>query len=219
MRAVGRATGLPAMLSRRELRVVTTSDVDQLYANPRAELKRLTDAGLLRRLHTGIYAIVPPEQVGTAWLPSLEAAAGGIATALYGADGAVVMGLSAVRLLGASPRARAQAQVAVPAQRRPIRLLDTRWQVRFVKRDVSRLDAERVSTELGPVLVTSPEQTILDLATPQILERDSLDEREAIEALADRADPGVLEELAATQRLRAALGRARRVVPALGRAT
>jgi hypothetical protein len=107
----------------------------------------------------------------------------------------------------------------VPVQRRPIRLLDTSWQVRFVKRDVARLDAERIGTELGPVLVTTPEQTILDLATPQILERGLLDEREAIESLADRADPALLAEVAASQRLRAALARAVRVVPALGRAT
>lgn len=216
---IGRATGLPPALTRRELKVVTTADVSQLYADPRADLKRLTDAGLLRRLHAGVYCIVPAEHVGTGWRPSLEAAAGGIASALYGADGAVVMGLSAARLLGASPRALARAHVAVSTQRRPVRLLDTRWEVRFVKRDVGRLDAERITTELGPLLVTTPEQTILDLATPQILERSSLDERESIESLADRADAGVLADLIASQRLRAALGRAMQVVPALGRAT
>ena len=34
----------------------------------------------------------------------------------------------------------------------------------FVPRDVERLDAELMDTDLGPLLVTGIEQTILDLA-------------------------------------------------------
>ena len=54
--------------------------------------------------------------------------------------------------------------VAVPSQHREIALSDRPAVVRFVKRDTARLDAERIDTPLGPALVTTPEQTVLDLA-------------------------------------------------------
>lgn len=65
---------------------------------------------------------------------------------------------------------------------------------------------------LGDVLVTSVEQTILDLAHPRVQGTEAEAEREAIRMLAPRA---VLQELAARQRLARALGRAQRVSPAL----
>ena len=48
----------------------------------------------------------------------LEAAAAGIATAIYGPDDVIVMGPSAARLHGAIPRALATATIAVPSQHR-----------------------------------------------------------------------------------------------------
>ncbi|MGB8386716.1 MAG: hypothetical protein WCE76_02440, partial [Mycobacterium sp.] len=68
--------------------------------------------------------MVPQDMVGRQWVPSLEAAAAGIASAIYGATDAVLMGISAARVLGAIPRALATAVVAVPGQHRPIRLKD-----------------------------------------------------------------------------------------------
>ncbi|MGB3373038.1 MAG: type IV toxin-antitoxin system AbiEi family antitoxin [Rhodococcus sp. (in: high G+C Gram-positive bacteria)] len=101
-------------------------------------------------------------------MPGLEAAAAGIAVAAYGLDDAVVMGVSSARLHGVIPRALATAVIAVPTRHDPIRSADRQAAdrqavVRFVVRDTTRLDAERIRTELGPVLVTTPEQTVLDL--------------------------------------------------------
>jgi hypothetical protein len=96
-------------------------------------------------------------------MPGLEAAAAGIAVAAYGLDDAVVMGVSSARLHGVIPRALATAVIAVPTRHDPIRSADRQAVVRFVVRDTTRLDAERIRTELGPVLVTTPEQTVLDL--------------------------------------------------------
>lgn len=74
-----------------------------------------------------------------AWL---GAAAAGIAVSAYGRDDAVVMGVSAARLHGAIPRALATAVVAVPTRHDPIRLADREAVIRFVVRDMARLDAD-----------------------------------------------------------------------------
>lgn len=155
------------------------------------------------------YVVVPQDQTGTAWMPALEAAAAGIATADFGPANAILMGVSAARLHGAIPRAIGTAVVAVPAQRKAITLADRSATVRFVKRDTARLDAERMSTELGPTLVSTPEQTVLDLARRPDL-GDAKDEvRDAVRILIARADVDLLDELAATQHARASLRRAR----------
>jgi AbiEi antitoxin C-terminal domain len=118
------------------------------------------------------------------------------------------MGISAARVLGAIPRVLATAFVAVPDQHRPIRLKDRQSLLRFVKRDTDRLDAERIETPLGPALVTTPEQTVLDLAhRPQL--GDVQDEvRAAVAVLHQRSDHRRLNALAADQRRMASLRRA-----------
>jgi predicted transcriptional regulator of viral defense system len=211
----GHAVGLPASLTRRQLRVFTTRDALAAYASPRPQLKRLADAGLLRRLHGGVYAIVPAEHVGRRWTPPLEAAAVGLEAARSGLAGAVLMGMSAARLHGAVPRGLGRATVATRSQRRPITLDGTGLEIRFIKRPVDELDADLTTTVLGDVLVTSIEQTILDLAHPRIEETEGEAQRKAIQMLAPRADHGVLQELAARQRLSRALRRAQKVSPAL----
>lgn len=211
----GHAVGLPVALTHRQLRVFTTRDAQAAYTSPRPQLKRLTDAGLLRRLHGGIFAIVPAEHVGRPWTPPLEAAAVGLEAARSGRDSAVLMGLSAARMHGAVPRALGRATVATRTQRRPITLEGTRLEVRFVKRRVDELDADLTTTALGDVLVTSVEQTILDLADPRIQDAEAVAEREAILWLTPRANHTTLKELASRQRLGRALRRAQRVSPAL----
>lgn len=80
--------------------------------------------------------------------------------------------------------------------------------VRFVKRDTDRLDAERIETPLGSAIVTTPEQTVLDLARRPRL-GDALDEvPAAIAELYQRSDHQRLVGLAADQRLTASLRRA-----------
>jgi predicted transcriptional regulator of viral defense system len=172
-------------------------------------LARLVAAGVLHRLAGGLYAVVPQEFTGLGWRPDLEAAAGGIAAALFGADDAVVMGLSAARMHGVVPRALASGMVAVPRQHRPIRLLDRDARVVFVVRDVARLDAEMTDTEVGRLLVTGVEQTALDLARRPDLGGAPEQAREAAIVLWERCDSGVLDDLAAQQRLRAAAQRLR----------
>jgi len=141
-------------------------------------------------------------------MPSLEAAAAGIAAADFGVRNAPLMGPSAARMHGAIPRALAAAVVAAPTQRNSIPLLDRAAVIQFVKRDTGRLDVEAVSTELGRALVTSVEQTVLDLARRPSL-GDAADEvRDAVRALLPRCDQAILDELADKQSLRSALRRA-----------
>jgi predicted transcriptional regulator of viral defense system len=182
--------------------------VDNGKGAPRAQLVRLAEHGLLHRLADGYYVVVPQEMLGRRWIPSLEAAAAGIAAAIHGPDDVVVMGLSAARLHGVIPRALATAIVAVPRQHRPIALSDRPAVVRFVKRDTSGLDAERIGTELGPALVTAPEQTVLDLAHRPTLGDSQTDIPSAVAALYARSDKQRLQALATQQRRLASLRRA-----------
>lgn len=201
-------TPLPTELARLHLRTLRPQDAAEVYAHPRAELSRLADRGVLHRIAAGYYVVVPQDQVGRRWLPPLEAAAAGIASTIFGPDEAVVMGVSAARLLGVIPRALATAVVAVPRQHRPIALLDRSATVRFVQRDTDVLDVERVETPLGHVLVTTPEQTVLDISRRPLLGDAEIDVRAAIAALFRRSDVERMEELAGPQRLVSALRRA-----------
>lgn len=203
-----RSTLLPSELWRVPLRTVRPQDLGGVYVQPRPEVARLVDRGVLHRVAHGYYIIVPPEYIGRTWMPGLEAAAAGIASSIYGADQAIVMGISAARMLGAIPRALATAVVAVPRQHRSIALTDRAAQVRFVRRDTDALDAERLETSLGPALATTPEQTVLDLARRPDLGNAEAEVRSAIVALYRRSDSSRLAQLAADQRLGAALRRA-----------
>ena len=207
--AAKRSGTLPAPLSRQLFGVVRPIDGRGLYANPPLEFRRWVTRGALHPLATGYYAVVPAGNRHSFWLPSLEAAAYGIAAADYGAGQVVLMGLSAARVHGALPRALATAIVAVPKNRPVLQLRDREGRVVFVRRDTNRLDAERVRTDLGTALVTTVEQTILDLAHRPSL--GGLDEEStaSVAALWPRCDPAVLDDIAGRQRLKAALARAR----------
>ncbi len=204
-----RARGLPAPLAGVPFGVLRPIDASAVYAQPRPEFLRLVNRGVLHKIATGYYAVVPPMFYDGPWLPTPEAAAYGIGSADYGPDAVVLMGLSAARLHGAIPRALGVAVVAVPKQRPPVKLTDRPATVVFVMRDTARLDVERVPTDLGSALMTSIEQTLLDLAHRPNLGGVPDEAQAAIRALSLRADPAVLAELAQAQRLRAALARAR----------
>jgi predicted transcriptional regulator of viral defense system len=203
-----RSTPLPAVLGGAPLRTVRAADARAAYAYPGPELARLADRGLLLRVANGYYVVVPQDMVGRPWVPELEAVAAGIASTIYGADRAVLMGISAGRVLGAIPRALATAVVAVPKQHRSIQLNERPSVVRFVKRDTDGLDVERIETPLGPALVTTPEQTVLDLAHRPQLGDAGDGVPAAVAALYRRSDKPRLEVLAADQRLTASLRRA-----------
>jgi hypothetical protein len=191
------------------MRTFRTADAAVAYAHPAPQLRRLESLGVLHRLAHGYYMVVPQDQVGTNWMPTLEAAAGGIAAARFHPEHAPLMGVSAARLHGALPRALAVAIVAAPTHHDPITLLDRPASVRFVKRDTARLDVETVATEVGRALVTSIEQTVLDLARRPPLNVADDQIPDALRALLPRCDPELLHELARRQRLGSALSRAR----------
>jgi hypothetical protein len=201
----GRAAGVPVALARRSNLVFRPRDVVDVYVYPRAELARLVGTGVIRRLATGYYAMTPMNRLGDTWQPELEAAALGIAIDDYGTDAVALMGVSAARHHGALPRAVAVALVAVPKQR-PV-LATEIGEIGFAKRDVARLDVERVQTELVGGWVTTVEQTLLDIAGRFHAHLD--DRAEVIAALGQRSDLDLVAELAARQHQPAALRRIR----------
>lgn len=204
--------GVPRELGQAPLRTVRPRDARVVYRDPGPQFARLAKAGALVRLADGYYAVVPDDR-GAEWRPGLEAAAAGVATAIYGPAEAILMGISAARVHGAVPRAVGVATVAVPRQHRPITLPGVGGGVvHFIKRDVARLDARQEPLgDLGRGLVTTPEQTALDLARPRDAHIDPAQVHEALHNLMPLCDTEVLEELADAQRLRAALTRLRQV--------
>lgn len=199
---------VPVEIAQAPLRTVRPRGVAG-YANPRKELARLAEAGLLHRLAGGFYAMVPPDRVGGDWLPTMEAAAAGIGAAEFGAGRYALMGLSAARLHRAIPRAIGVGVIAAPRRRENLRMIDRQATVRFLARDVDVLQVELMQTDLGECLVATPEQTVLDLAhLPKIghLENEAF---AAIRALLPRCDHDTMATIASTQRLGRAFDRAR----------
>jgi len=191
------------------LRTVRPSELAPYYTNPRAAVQDLERRGRLHRLAYGYYCGVPLDADPATWRPSLEAAAAAVARTPTEVDEPVLMGLTAARVHGALPRALGTAWVAVTAARRPLRLADRDAEVRFVRRSVATLEVERVVLDLGAVLVTTPEQTLLDLARPATADPEHVAVARALSPLADQAD---LADLAARTRAGAALDRVRRWV-------
>ncbi|WP_158274433.1 type IV toxin-antitoxin system AbiEi family antitoxin [Cellulomonas sp. WB94] len=190
------------LIARAPMRTVRAVNLAGVYSHPGPQLAILERRGVVHRLAHGIYCAVPPEYVGDAWRPTIEAATAAIATALVGDRVPVLTGLTAARMHRALPRAIGTGYVAVPAQRRPLLLADRDGEVRFVMRDGAALDAVAMTTDLGQVLVTTREQTLLDLARADPRAED-LDTQEAIDALWPWSDPAALEKISAHQRMRA----------------
>lgn len=191
--------------------MLTGRSASAVYSNPGAALMRLTDAGATIKIARGYYAAVPLGKLAASWLPAMEDLAAGLASAVYGPGAGVLWGLSAARVHGAIPRAIGIGYAFGPAQHRPIALVCRPGQVQFRKRDPDRLDVEYLNTELGPGLVTSIAQTILDLSSRDF-ERDGELRTEAVHNLMTVVEPDELAELAARTRGLAALQRARKVV-------
>ena len=213
MKLSAKATGLPVVLARSPLGTFNTKYAERAYAHPRPQLMRLTRSGLLHRLADGFYVVVPHELAASSeWMPILEAAAGGVAAAEFGPGIAPLMGLSAARMHGVVPRASAVATVAAPRRRRTLQLSDRVAEIRFSPRSLSELDVELMPSELGPVLVTTPEQTVLDLAHRPARDGDPTEVTSAIRLLLPRCRLDALASLAAQQNLVTALKRAQTLV-------
>ena len=211
MRATAtRRTGLPVEFAQAPMRTVRPADAAGVYAHPGTQMVRLDRLGLLHKVAVGYYVVVPQDRIGTDWRPTIEATAAGVATAALGAGRAVLMGVSAARLHNVVPRALGMAIVAVPDDRRDLKLRDRDGLVHFVERDTDVLDAELKTTDLGQCLVTTAEQTVLDLAHRPNLGHVVEEAHAAIAALLPRCDEETLERLAGEQRLGAALARVRR---------
>jgi hypothetical protein len=198
-------TGLPPALAHYPAAVLRPRDLSQIYPRPRSEVARLVRAGLLVPLARGYYARVPKASQGDcSWRPDLHAAALGIGQADAGVDGAVLMHLSAARILGTLLPEVDVAVVALDRQRAPLQVL--KGTVLFVRREVTALDVQRVTTVLGPGWVTTGEQTLLDLAhRPDLGGIDASVAAGAVTALAATADWPAAGRLAEAQRRRATL--------------
>lgn len=198
---------IPTALAKRSNKVLRPRDAADVYAHPRGEFERLLDQAVLRRISTGYYAMAPMERLGDhRWRPDLAAAALGVAQADYGRDATALMGVTAARRHGALPRSIGTAVVAVPKQRPPLHT--DLGQIVFVKRDVLRLDLERVETELTAGWVTTPEQTALDIAArPRLGGIDEGDAQSILRALARTIDWTLVEDLARDQHRPGALAR------------
>ena len=210
-----RRRGLPIEFTQAPMRTVRTADAAEVYAHPGAQMARLERLGLLHKVATGYYVAVPQDRIGTDWRPTIEAAAAGIGAAAVGAGRSVLMGITAARMHNAVPRALGVAIVAVPEWRHPVTLRDRDGVIQFVERNTDALDAELMTTELGQCLVTTPEQTVLDLAHRPDLGHVAEEVQAAITALLPRCDQATLERIAAEQRLKAALERVRRAAKAV----
>jgi len=150
-------------IERAPLRTVRFVDLRKLGTNMWRTLDRLADQGAVTRLAHGVYTVPPDGRDGGTWRPTLEAAGLAVATARFGNRNAVLMGLGAARHWTAIPRAIGVTTVAVPEAGRPPVELDGGGRVHLIPRDLDRLDAVLETTELGPVLVTTPAQTLYDL--------------------------------------------------------
>lgn len=200
---------LPGAVTRAPLRMFRPQDLVDVYSQPSVQLHRLVRDPRVRKAAHGLYYTVPDDQDPT-WLPTVEAVAAGVATAIFGERVPVLMHLTAARLLGALPRAIGQAFVAVPRQRAPLHLADrVAATVTFVARDTDALDAVLHPTDLGPALITTPEQTVLDLTKRPKLGGAPEECRAATRVLLPRCDPERLEEIARAQRMVATLDRLR----------
>lgn len=208
-----RRTGVPVEFAQAPMRTIRTADAGAVYAHPGSQMARLQRLGLLHKVAVGYYVVVPQDRVGLQWKPTIEAAAAGIAAAAVGAERAILMGVTAARAHKVIPRALGTAIVAVPMRRHDVLFRDRDGVVHFVERDVDVLDTELITTELGRCLITTPEQTVLDLAHRPDLGNAAEEAKAAIPALLRRCDQETLEKLAGEQRLGAASARIRHEHP------
>jgi hypothetical protein len=196
-------------LTRAQLKVARTNSF--VLDRPDVELQRLSEAGTVLALAKGFYALIPEQHRGhdTSWKPTLEGAALGMAASLYNPDEVALVGPSAARAHRCYPRALGAAYVSVPHQRRPRQTI--LGNIRFVARDIKKMDTVRIETDLGPGWATSVEQTALDLSRNRPAWNITNETRtEMIRRLADRIDWDLIDEIAEATRGVKTLRRLRR---------
>lgn len=194
-----REGGTPTIITRAPLRTVRPVMLRDHSANPERDLVRLRDAGRLVQIAHGTYTAKPdtidPSQP---WQPPLEEAAMAYATAQFGTRVPVLAGIGAARFHHAIPRAIGVTVVAVPEQHRSV-ILRIGGRVIFTRTDVDRLDARTEHGTLGPMLVTTPEQTLIDILQRPALGGMPAEALAAATALRDRVDPARVEQILNTR--------------------
>jgi AbiEi antitoxin C-terminal domain len=192
---------VPRALTADGPRVLRPRDLADLWTVPHKELVRLSKKGICQQIAYGYWLLRPSEAWGDdAWRPSLEALAASLAIADYGNDNVALIRLSAARLLGAIPRARAAADVAVPIRRHPMQTIH--GPITFADREVRQLDVQATQTELGKFWITTPEQTIVDLANDVDPAVRGSEAWTAVTTLRGDADWDLVTDLAGRQRRR-----------------
>lgn len=186
---------VPVALTRAPMRAVRPIMLRDTYADPSKELSRMERNGILVRIGHGVY-VVKPDQYGPQndWKPAFEEAAMAYATAFHGDRVPVLVGIGAARHHHAIPRAIGATCVAVPTQRRPVRL-DTGGRVVFTIRDPDAIDARPERGVLGTYLVATPEQTLVDLVANPTLGGMESEARAAARALLAHLDRNRLERI------------------------
>lgn len=192
------------IVAQQPLRAVRPQMLNDVYSNPSQELRRMETTGQVLRLTHGVY-VAAPLDASNYWKPSLEDAAMAWATAMYGDRIPVLMGLGAARIHHAIPRALGVTTIALPQQRRPVDVLN--GHVLFMKRDVDQLEAQAHRSELGLYLVTTVEQTLIDLTARPYFGGLPHVALEAAHFLAQRVAIDHTRDLARAQRKRAPLER------------
>lgn len=170
------------------MRTVRPVMLEGVYANPRKELVRMRDAGRLVQIAPGTYTAKPDDiAADRPWRPGFEEAAMAYATAQYADRVPVLYGIGAARFHHVIPRAIGVTVIAVPEQHRPVTLMDS-GRVVFTTTDVDRLRARLEHGYIGDFLVTTPEQTYLDLLERPALGGMPAEAAAAAHALAGRID-------------------------------
>lgn len=153
----------PVQIAAAPLRTVRPLMLRHVYANPEKELVRMRTNGQVVRIAPGTYTLKPDDlDPATPWRPMFEEAAMAYATAQYGNRVPILYGLGAARFHHAIPRAIGTTVIAVPQAHRPVTLTDG-GRVVFTTTDVEQLDARLEQGKLGRFMVTTPEQTLVDL--------------------------------------------------------
>ncbi|MEZ5084898.1 MAG: type IV toxin-antitoxin system AbiEi family antitoxin [Tessaracoccus sp.] len=193
------ALAVPEQIAGAPLRTVRPLMLREIYANPEKEVVRMRRSGRLVRIAPGTYTAkpdtIPPD---TAWFPDFEEAAMAYATGQYGPRIPVLFGIGAARFHHAIPRAIAVTVIAVPEPHQAVTLANG-GKVIFTTTDVNKLDARRERGELGTFLVTTKEQTLIDLiARPQLGGLPG-EATAAAQALIPKVDQDRLDELLTTR--------------------
>lgn len=183
---------------RAPLKTLRPMDLIDLTSHPRRVVDRLESRGAVTRVAHGVYTVPPDGQDGREWRPEVEAAAMAVATARFGQRRAILMGIGAARHWKATPRAISDTVVAVPVGGRSVITLAHGGRAHFIHRDLGRLDAVLERLELGDALVTTREQTLLDLLARPAQGGHEAEARAAAIHLRNAVDPEAIARLMQT---------------------